>query len=85
MPSVNTEPQVPHVTDTGIFTYRPEPADYFPGVTDTAPLKLIPRAQERKYPAASDVEDGPALMGGGDMPLLDGGQSSSKRQRLDGG
>jgi hypothetical protein len=76
---------VPDVIDAGRVAYEGESGDYFPGVTDAAPSKPTPRLQGRRHSIGGGVEDGPVLMVGDEMALLEGGQLPSKRQRLDDG
>lgn len=79
---VDIEPQVPHVADIDRVTYREEPTDYFPGVKDPPPSKPISAGRERIHGFGPS---GPPSRGEDEMLPLDGGQSSSKRQRLDDG
>ena len=77
--------QVPHAADTDRVTYREEPTDYFPGVTD-ATSKSTPIVRERVNPVPSFGQSGGPVWGGeADTSTSDIGPSSSnKRQRLDG-
>ena len=79
---MDIESQVSHNADIDRVTYREEPTDYFPGVKDATPSKLIPGAWERIHPVPSV---GQSPNGEAEMTPADAGQSSSKRQRLDDG
>ena len=81
---MGVESQVPHATDTDRVTYREEPTDYFPGVTDATPSKSTQRVRERVYPVPGFGQSGPVLGGEADISTSDVGPSGTKRQRLDG-
>ena len=77
--------QVSHIVDIDRVTYREEPTDYFPGVKDATPPKLIPAVRERIHTFSGFGQSGPPSRGETENSLSDAGQSSSKRQRLDDG
>ena len=81
--SVGIVSQVSHAADTARVTYREEPTDYFPGVTDASSSKSIPRVREGVYPVSNVGQSGSASGEEHDLSTSDAGQSCSKRQRLD--